>query len=222
MNSQFMVMDCSVTESRLRHIPYEKYKDFTTFNISEIQDQLAIINWRKVHSGGSGGRVTRSSAWFTDAPCSCKYAYGNTVWEPLPFTVWMKSLVADVCELLNITTCKPNSMNCNRYDNFSESLAWHADDEPLFSTADGNITIISMSFGESRNFGFKKSAAQDSDAKYVVLNAGDLLTMEGKMQSFWKHCIPPSSVMSSSAIGSTTRYNITMRYVAQHSKACPC
>jgi alkylated DNA repair dioxygenase AlkB len=215
-----MVMDCSVTESRLRHIPYEKYKDYATFNISEIQDHLSKINWRKVHNGQ--GRVSRSSAWFTDAPCSCKYVYGNSVWQPQPFTLWMKSLVSDVCDLLNITTCKPNSMNCNRYDNFSESLAWHSDDEPLFSTSDGNITIVSISFGESRNFGFKRCTAQDSEAQYVILNAGDLLTMEGKMQSFWKHCIPPSSVTSSSTIGSTTRYNITMRFVANHANSCSC
>ncbi len=214
-------MDCPKTESRIRHIPYERYKDFTTFDISEIQENLSRINWKKVHNGR--GRVTRSSAWFTDEPCKCSYAYGNSIWQAQPFAPWMKALVSEISGLLNIAQDKiPNSINCNRYDNFSESLNWHADDEPLFKTIDGNITIVSLSFGEPRKFSYKKNFTLESEAKHVVLCAGDVLTMEGKMQSHYQHCIPPSSVNASSAVRSTTRYNMTMRFVANHKKPCAC
>jgi alkylated DNA repair dioxygenase AlkB len=46
-------------------------------------------------------------------------------------------------------------MNFNRYDSGEHSLAFHADNEPLFKDDKGESTIVSLSFGAERFFEIK-------------------------------------------------------------------
>merc|ERR1712107_154362 len=56
----------------------------------------------------------------------------------------------------------PNSCNLNCYADGSDSIDWHADDEPLFQGQALDCRIISLSLGEVRTFELK--LAEEAEA----------------------------------------------------------
>ena len=211
------MLDDKETESYIYII---SSKDVLVANLCKdinILSKLDNINWRPVHT--ESGRLARSAAWYTSGNCSCEYRYGgHHTFKANEFTPWMTDLATGISKLLNIEQV-PNSCNFDRYIGGHQSVSYHADDESLFCTDDGNVTIVSLSWGATRTFGFKKQFQLPKEAETVSLAHGEVLVMGGKTQLHWQHAILPSPP----TIGSPSiRYNATFRYVVKHSRKCNC
>lgn len=110
----------------------------------------------------------------------------------------------------------PNSCNLNLYDCGGSSVAWHADDEPLFNGKSQDVRILSLSLGARRTFELRANQQNASRAsERMVLGDGDLCTLEGMAQKHYQHRVPPEG-----SVGEP-RINLTWRWIVRHSPACP-
>jgi len=94
-----------------------------------------------------------------------------------------------------------NTVLLNYYRDGKDSMGWHADDEKELGL---NPSIASLSFGAERSFHLKHNTDEKQKIK-INLEHGSLLLMQGKMQHYWKHQLPKTSV----EIG--PRINLTFR-----------
>jgi hypothetical protein len=196
-------------------VPYEKIKDICKYDLSLLNYELSKVHWNDQY--GRDG-LKRASAWFTAHNCSCPYVYGGQSWPALPFETWMTDLANTLIEGLGIKGV-PDAVNLNKYANKKCSLYWHSDNELIFKQDDGGRTIISLSVGATRAFWFKKVYESEYSALEVILKSGDICVMQGKTQSFWQHMIPQDHSVSG-AFDDETRYNMTFRFITQHTKKC--
>eukprot|EP00933_Yihiella_yeosuensis_P000542 TRINITY_DN10084_c0_g2_i1.p1 TRINITY_DN10084_c0_g2~~TRINITY_DN10084_c0_g2_i1.p1 ORF type:complete len:498 (-),score=126.92 TRINITY_DN10084_c0_g2_i1:156-1478(-) len=171
---------------------------------------------------GPFGQASRGTKWLVDGHCRCPYRYGGTVVKPAsPFPPWMIKIL-EVCMPLCGLHDKsqwPNSCNLNCYSDSSDSLDWHADDEPLFGGLEGNCCIISLSLGDQRRFELRPTAAAaatDSEPCCIHLGNGDLCTMEGRTQRFYQHRVPKGSGGGTRRL----RINFTWRWITNHDRHC--
>ncbi|GAB4170131.1 MAG: alpha-ketoglutarate-dependent dioxygenase AlkB [Wenzhouxiangellaceae bacterium] len=96
--------------------------------------------------------------------------------------------------------------NCcllNLYRDGSDSMGWHADDEPELGP---NPTIASVSLGATRRFRLRSRDGQ-ADAVALDLAHGSLLVMSGDIQHHWQHRL----ARTARAVG--PRINLTFRQV---------
>jgi len=121
----------------------------------------------------------RLVAWFGDP--GARYSYSGTSFEPSP---WTPSLDAarTICE--DLAGSQFNSVLVNLYRDGSDSVAWHADDEPELGS---EPTIASLSLGGVRRFHLKHRST--GDTVRVDLPAGSVLVMSGRCQAEWLHQI---------------------------------
>jgi len=91
-----------------------------------------------------------------------------------------------------------NYLLLNRYRSGSDSMGWHADDEP-----DMGPIIASLSLGATRKFRIRHTSSRETRA--FSLASGSLLIMAGSMQQFWQHAVPKTK----RAVGE--RINLTFR-----------
>ena len=178
------------------------------------------------------GILTRKSCWLVKEGCSCKYKYGkqNKHWDPSPFPPWMHEVSAFLEAELGLERGYFNSCNANFYESANHDLYFHADNEALFRRTDAptsqrDVTIVSLSFGQSRLFSLKQNYAKGETIE-TTLSDGDILTMEGLLQENWQHAISKAravdQVASSSSKGSSSnaRFNLTFRRIQRHNKLC--
>jgi alkylated DNA repair dioxygenase AlkB len=180
----------------------------------------------------------RWTAWMTKHPCSCAYAYSATA-EPLSVGVveasswpdWMDELLRHVMPLCGIEASGwPNSCNLNSYIDGYDGVGWHTDDEPLFQGAYQDCLIVSLSLGQAREFSLCLADAWDrwqvegSDCSEfyddwgevsMSLGHGDLCTMEGLTQKYYRHAAPCCEDE-----GLKQRLNLTWRWIVQHKASC--
>lgn len=164
--------------------------------------------------------MPRKTAWMSEAPCNCKYGYGGMQIDAQPWPLWMSEVMAEVMPLCGIKqqAAWPNSCNLNLYEDGGHSVAWHADNEPLFQGKYQDCPIISLSLGEARRFELKAPNPVRGERGIFVrlqLEDGDLCTMEGMMQKHYQHTVPREN----KKIG--PRINLTWRWLVQHSPGCP-
>ena len=154
---------------------------------SKFADQLQELPWREVKA--SRGHITRSSCWLTATDCTCVYKYGklkSDVWQPAHLPEWIEHIARGLEDLLDLPPNMFNACNCNRNSGSSEDLYWHSDDEPLFrSPKDRNVSIASVSFGASGNFGLRPKYHEPLGD--IVLKDADFFTMEGLCQDDYQH-----------------------------------
>ena len=86
----------------------------------------------------------------TRGACTCVYQYGKEVVQSAKKEVFqeiMASLTSEVFSSLGMPEEEwPNSCNLNLYEDGSQAVGWHADDEKLFGGKTGDCTIVSLSF----------------------------------------------------------------------------
>ncbi len=90
----------------------------------------------------------------------------------------------------------------NRYRSGSDSVGWHADDDPEM----GNI-IGSLSLGATRKFRIRHNNTRET--KTFSASNGTLIIMAGTMQQFWKHEVPKTK----EKVGE--RINLTFRKIVK-------
>ncbi len=149
----------------------------------EILEQLVSeVAWRSdvIRLFGREMPIPRLAAWYGD-PGSV-YTYSGIRLEPLAWT----PLLADLRDRAGATAGTSfNSVLANLYRNGSDSMGWHADDEPELGV---DPVIASLSFGATRTLAMRRH-----DGSYrasVDLQDGDLMVMAGATQTLWVHRVP--------------------------------
>ena len=142
--------------------------------------------------------IPRLTAWFGDPGHG--YVYSGIAMDPLPWTDCLQEIKTKVEELAGTTF---NSALLNLYRTGSDSVAWHADDEPELGA---EPIIGSISLGATRKFHLKN---RDNPAETISLNLehGDVVIMRGPTQRHWLHQVPKTK----KPVG--PRINLTFRSV---------
>ncbi len=148
----------------------------------------------------------RMTAWYGDEGCS--YTYSKILRVPISWSEILLEIKSQVEEKANTNF---NSCLLNLYHDGNESMAYHADDEPMLEQ---NGTIASVSFGVERRFLFRHNNFRENKIPVVetVLLNGSLLLMQGEIQSHWKHALPASKKIK------TPRINLTFRKIVTVSR----
>ena len=124
------------------------------------------------------------------------YKYSGTVNQALP---WLPALL-EIKEKIEAVQGSYNYCLLNRYRSGSDSMGWHADDEPEM----GNV-IGSLSLGTTRKFRIRHNASKETMTFSV--GHGTLIIMAGTMQKFWQHEVPKTKL----DVGE--RINLTFRQI---------
>jgi alkylated DNA repair dioxygenase AlkB len=173
-------------------------KIFTSIESDEFFKSLSTeINWiqDKVILYGKEIITKRKVAWFGDKPYP--YKYSGSIKIASPWTSSLKLIKQKIEIVLNKTF---NSCLCNHYLTGEEGMSWHSDDE---KTLEKNGCIASISLGAERPFDFKHNTTLERTR--IFLETGSLLTMEGEIQSNYKHCLPIQKKVKHSRINLTFR-----------------
>eukprot|EP00435_Cladocopium_sp_Y103_P069182 s475_g32.t2 len=125
----------------------------------------------------NGRPLPRSACWLTADGCSCTYRYSGTSWPNMIMPPWFLDITDAVCRACGVTE-RPNSCNANLYEDETDSVGWHADDEPCFDAKHSDALIISLSLGSTRTFVLRPLDDPKSQTQLSLEN-GDLATMEG-------------------------------------------
>ena len=159
----------------------------------ELRDHCA---WEQ-KPGVFGHMQPRLTASYGDAGVT--YRYSGTENVALP---WTPTLL-EIKEKIEAVQGEYNYCLLNRYRSGSDSMGWHADDEPEM----GNV-IGSLSLGATRTFRIRHNATRET--RTFPVGNGTLIIMAGTMQQFWKHDVPKTK----ENVGE--RINLTFR------KIVPC
>jgi alkylated DNA repair dioxygenase AlkB len=156
---------------------------------------LAELPWerRTAEMYGQDVLVPRMEVWIADHP----YTYSGRTYQPRP---WTPTLVKLKKAVEAATGTKFNSALLNRYENGSDSVGWHADNEPEIS---GEHPIASLSLGATRRFQMRRDAGP---IQTMELGHGSLLVMHAGMQQEWKHRLPKTSKPCGPRINLTFRW----------------
>ena len=177
----------------------EYYGHFFSHSIAKhyFDSLLLSIEWKQDEVILFGKKITtkRKVAWYGDEPF--KYTYSNTTKQALPWTeklIELKDLVEKE------SNEKYNSCLLNLYQNGSEGMAWHSDDEIDLKK---NGAIASLSLGAERKFSFKHKKTKKTFS--INLENGSLLVMKENTQHHWLHALRPTKKVSEARINLTFR-----------------
>ncbi|WP_160714659.1 alpha-ketoglutarate-dependent dioxygenase AlkB family protein [Chitinophaga solisilvae] len=164
-----------------------------------MQELLGTIAWKQESMSMYGKTVLfpRLMAWYGDA--STAYSFSGNTFEPQP---WTKTLL-HIRDLITPVAGHPfNSVLLNHYRNGSDSMGWHADDEPELGPAP---VIASVNFGATRRFLLRYK--NDHHLKHEMeLQHGSLLVMKGSLQQYWEHQVPKTTRKIPGRINLTFRF----------------
>ncbi len=186
------------------------YPSFFTREKSDFyfDELMKSIPWQhdEVMMFGKKIITKRKVAWYGDEGCS--YTYSKILRVPISWNETLLEIKNQVEEKANANF---NSCLLNLYHDGSESMAYHADDEPMLER---NATIASVSFGAERRFLFRHNNFRENKIPVVetILSNGSLLLMQGEIQSIWKHALPASKKII------TPRINLTFRKIVTVSR----
>jgi alkylated DNA repair dioxygenase AlkB len=151
-----------------------------------------------------GHMQPRLTASYGDAGVT--YRYSGTVNVALP---WTPALL-EIKEKIESVQGEYNYCLLNRYRSGSDSMGWHADDEPEMGNVIGSLTL-----GATRTFRIRHNTTRET--RTFPAGHGTLIIMAGTMQQFWKHDVPKTRQL----VGE--RINLTFREILQalHGSAGP-
>lgn len=179
-------------------------RGWTRAAFADIRD---AVSWSQSTIRIYGREVAqpRLTSWMGDAP----YTYSGRRHEPAPLPTAVETMRLELermCSMFGASTSRRpirfNSVLGNLYRDGSDSVAWHADDEPELGH---EPVIASLSLGAARRFSIRHNATHER--WQVELEHGDLLLMSGASQRSFQHAVPKTQ----RAIGE--RVNLTFREV---------
>ena len=139
------------------------------------------IPWRQEHITlfGSTHPLPRLTCWIGDPGCT--YTYSGLTQHPQPW-----GILAPLRQQISARVGTHfTAALANRYRSGSDTVSWHADDEPELGV---NPTIASLSLGATRRFVLKHRTREARLA--LELPPGSLLVMSGTTQQHWLHSLP--------------------------------
>ena len=162
----------------------------------ELRDQCV---WE--HKPGIFGHMQpRLIASYGDQGIS--YRYSGKVNVALP---WIPVLL-EIKSKIEAVQGEYNYCLLNRYRSGSDSMGWHADDEPEM----GDL-IGSLSLGATRKFRIRHNTTRQ--IRTLLVGNGTLILMAGTMQQFWQHEVPKTKL----PVGE--RINLTFRKIENSPRA---
>ena len=158
------------------------------FSLSEADSLFAQlqqkVTWQqeKIKLYGQVHDLPRLTAWYGDPAKT--YIYSGITVRSLE---WITPLLEIKRRIEGVSDYSFNSVLLNRYSNGSDSVSWHADDEPELGQ---NPLIGSLTFGEARSFQMKHKSLDEK--RKIILEHGSYFLMKGSTQHYWLHQIPKS------------------------------
>ena len=169
-----------------------KYLDYFLAHLAWQPDEVVLYGKRYV--------TERKVVWYGDA--EYQYHYSGSAKQAL---LWNPALFRLKQHIEQLVGHPFNSCLANLYENGSQAVGWHSDDEPsLRSQQQENVVIASLSFGATRKFCFKHKFKQEKVG--LMLHSVQLIVMRGQTQRYWKHALMKSSKITE------PRLNLTFRY----------
>ncbi len=139
----------------------------------------------------------RLICWQSDPEVS--YSYSGLRMEP---AAWHPQLADLRSRLHSELRLDFNSVLINAYRNGSDSMGWHADDEPELGA---EPAIASISLGAERNFRWREKATRQTGG--LLLQHGSLQVLSGSFQYRYQHSVPKTTRESG------LRINLTFRLI---------
>jgi alkylated DNA repair dioxygenase AlkB len=160
------------------------------FSVEESNQFMALLMsstpWQEDYLSIAGKKIAvpRLQCWMGDAQSD--YGYSGIRLTAVPWSYEVDQIRLRISELAGVEF---NSVLLNLYRNGSDSVAWHADDEPELGP---DPVIASVSFGCERTFQLKpKNPTRATRGKHeIVLRNGSLVIMKNGIQNNWLHQIP--------------------------------
>lgn len=163
---------------------------------------LQHLAWQhdEVHLFGKHYVTGRQVVWYGDE--DYQYHYSGTLKQAQRWTPELFRLKQQIEMLVGHSF---NSCLANLYEDGSQGLGWHSDDEPALYTGTSRENVIaSLSLGATRKMSFQHKTR--SDQVDLLLHSGQLMVMRGATQQHWKHCIRKTSKVLAPRINLTFRY----------------
>ncbi|MFV0415167.1 MAG: alpha-ketoglutarate-dependent dioxygenase AlkB family protein [Chthoniobacterales bacterium] len=198
-----MELDFPETDLPRSVLPYDGESIYygRIFSAEKAEHYLRIfldkIPWQHDEAMIFGKHIVtaRKVAWFGDAHYD--YAYSGRTRTARP---WTPELLAIRSEVERLGASHYNSCLLNLYDDGSQGMAWHHDDEKGLGK---NSDIASVTFGATRRFDFRHKISKEKVSLY--LPAGSLLIMRGHTQARWQHQVPKSKKITEPRVNLTFR-----------------
>ena len=168
-----------------------KYLDYFLAHLAWQPDEVVLYGKRYV--------TERKVVWYGDA--EYQYHYSGSAKQAL---LWHPALFRLKQHIEQLVGHSFNTCLANLYDNGTQGMGWHSDDEPALVTERGLETVVaSLSFGATRKFSFKhKTKPEKVD---LLLQSGQLIVMRGQTQTYWKHTLAKSTKILEPRINLTFR-----------------
>lgn len=158
-----------------------------------LQQETLRLNGHEV-------QTPRLVSWHGDDGAA--YTYSGATFRPNPWTAQLLELR----ERLRMTVGPFNSVLANYYRDGSDSIGFHADDEPeLGPKSPDDVLIASISLGGKRRFVLKNRTTKET--REFTLGGGDLFVMGGAVQKHWVHGVPKTTLPV------LPRMNLTFRQI---------
>lgn len=189
-------------------LPYdgELYDYGTLLFVQQATDDfqcfLTELPWQpdEVFLYGKYIQTARKLVWYGDD--NFKYSYSGTTKAA---QVWDAKILALKQKIEEKLGSQFNSCLVNLYENGTQAMGWHSDNEPeLKKDANANIVIASLSLGATRKFCLKHNMTRERVE--ILLEHGQLIVMKGQTQQYWKHCLTKTTKVSQPRINLTFRY----------------
>ena len=158
----------------------------------ELREECA---WQQ-KPGIFGHMQPRLIASYGDAGVSYRYSGVDNA-----ALAWTASLL-EIKKRIEAVQGEYNYCLLNRYRSGSDSMGWHADDEPEM----GNV-IGSLSLGATRKFRIRHNITRKTQT--FLAGNGTLIIMAGTMQQHWQHEVPKTKLN----VGE--RINLTFRQIVK-------
>jgi len=175
----------------LRPEQSEKYLQYFLANLAWQHDEVILY--------GQYYKTGRKVAWYGDE--NYQYHYSGTFKQA---HLWNPALFRLKQHIEKLVGHSFNSCLANLYENGTQAVGWHSDDELALVKAGQETVIASLSLGATRKFSFKhKQKAEKVD---LLLYSGQLIVMRGQTQQYWKHALMKSTRIFEPRINLTFRY----------------
>ncbi len=172
--------------------------------LARLTQQIA---WQQHVIRVHGRDVTcpRLSAWYGNK--TARYSYSGLTLEPRPWLSALRELRRIVEAAAGV---RFNAVLANLYRGGSDSMGWHADNEPELGD---NPVIASVSLGAPRRFRLRHIGPPEL-ALAFDLTHGSLLVMAGELQHHWRHAIPKTTRSVDPRLNLTFRRILSARELA--------
>tara|TARA_B100001063_G_C16618260_1_gene479329 strand:+ start:169 stop:804 length:636 start_codon:yes stop_codon:yes gene_type:complete len=195
------IIPLTLSEGRTADIVFwPQWLDQSSAN-SLLTTAIEQTPWREdfIQIMGKKIPIPRLQNWFGDPGTS--YTYSRIRLPAIKFPDWMNVLRLNVEAS---TKCQFNRALVNYYRDGSDSVDWHADDEPELGV---EPVIASVSLGASREFQLRHNISRE--IVKIVLPHGSLLLMSGGIQEHWQHRIAKVKNLNEARVNFTFRYMST-------------